>query len=425
MNILMMTNTYLPHVGGVARSVEAFKCAYQDQGHRVLIVAPEFEGLPVHEEDVIRVPAIQRFNGSDFSVALQMPATLSAAVERFNADLVHSHHPFLLGMAALRVAHKNDLPLVYTNHTMYERYTHYVPGDSPAMQRFVIELTVRYANMSDHVFAPSASLIKILRKRGVTQPITELPTGVNLSSFAEGSGSGFKAAMDIPVDAFLVGHVGRLAPEKNLTFLATAISEFLSRQSNAHFLVVGDGPLRKEIINIFGEKGVGGRLHFSGSLNQPLLASAYQAMDVFAFASGSETQGMVLTEAMAAGVPVVAIDAPGVREVVEDRLNGRLLASESLEDFIDALDWVAALEGRSIVELNAAARRTAAQFSMPIVASRALSIYESLCLQNHLERDADFTQLAQLRRLIEAEFDILVGMAGAAGAALGGDTAGT
>src|SRR5215210_410185 len=114
MRIVLMTNTYYPHVGGVARSVESFAKALRGRGHGVMVVAPEFPGMPEHETDVVRVPAIQRFNGSDFSVRLPLPGLLDEPLERFQPDLVHAHHPFLLGDSALRVASGRGLPLVFT-----------------------------------------------------------------------------------------------------------------------------------------------------------------------------------------------------------------------------------------------------------------------------------------------------------------------
>jgi glycosyltransferase involved in cell wall biosynthesis len=158
--------------------------------------------------------------------------------------------------------------------------------------------------------------------------------------------------------------LGRLAPEKNLEFLAEVLTTFLKTERRAHFLVVGRGPSERAIQKIFSGKGMADRLHSIGILDNPLLASAYRAMDVFAFASKSETQGMVLTEAMAAGVPVVALDAPGAREVVEDHHNGRLLHSETLEEFSSALQWVASLPPEQMQLLKQGAKGTATAFSM-------------------------------------------------------------
>lgn len=411
MNILMMTNTFAPHVGGVARSAESFAAEYRRHGHRVLVVAPEFDDMPENETDVFRIPAIQKFNGSDFSVALPLSASLGAAVERFKPEVVHSHHPFLLGATALRVARAHGLPLVFTHHTMYERYTHYVPGDSEALRRFVVELSTSYANLCDHVFAPSESVAEVLRRRGVRVPVTVVPTGVDLARFAQGSGPGLRAAMGIPNDAFLVGHVGRLAAEKNLDFLAHAAGGLLARRPEARFLLVGKGPAEKSVAKTLGRLGVADRLHAAGILTGPLLASAYRAMDVFAFASTSETQGMVLTEAMAAGVPVVALDAPGAREVVRDRENGRLLSAQDAATFVDALEWVAELDPAAREAMHRAVADTAAAFAMERCADRALSIYDGLAAGRAEAGHDAYNSWTGAMRMIRAEWDLLRGIA--------------
>jgi glycosyltransferase involved in cell wall biosynthesis len=325
MNILILTNTFTPHVGGVARSVEAVTAEYRQRGHRVRVVAPEFPDMQQDEVDVVRISAIQNFNASDFSVALPIHADLGATLDAFQPDIVHAQHPFLLGMTALRIARYRQLPLIFTHHTLYEQYTHYVPGDSPALKRFAIELATRYANLCDLVFAPSESIQALLQERGVVTPIKVVPTGVQLENFAQGDGRVVREQLRIPKDAFVVGHLGRLAPEKNLEFLAQAVADFVGSHPDAHFLVIGAGPSEDSMRAIFARAGIAARLHIAGILQQQQLADALHAMDVFAFASQSETQGMVLTEAMAAGLPVVVLDAPGAREVVKDQQNGRLL----------------------------------------------------------------------------------------------------
>lgn len=414
MNILMMTNTFTPHVGGVARSVEVFTVEYRKRGHRVLVVAPEYENMPENEIDVIRIPAIQRFNGSDFSVILSTPGYLTEAIEEFKPNIVHSHHPFLIGVTAFRLARKYELPIVFTHHTMYEQYTHYVPGDSETLKRFVIKLSTSYSNLCDQVFAPSESVASVLGDRGVFAPIDVVPTGVNLEQFARGNGPGFRAAMDIPQDAIVVGHVGRLAPEKNLEFLAKALVAFFKSESRAHFLVVGGGPSSKAIRQIFFREKMAGRLHMAGVLDHPLLTSAYRAMDMFVFASKSETQGMVLIEAMAARVPVVAMDAPGVREVVVDQHNGKLLHSETVEEYLSALQWVASLSPAQLQQLMDRAKNTARAFSIERSADEALALYEHLLEKKFVHRRPEYNVWTTVLRMIKAEWDVLKGVAGAA-----------
>jgi glycosyltransferase involved in cell wall biosynthesis len=419
MNIALLTNTFTPHVGGVARSVEAFAEAYRELGHRVMVVAPEFEDAPEHETDVFRVPAIQYFNGSDFSVVLPVPSGLSDAIDEFKPDIIHSQHPFLLGMTAVRIARRLDLPLVFTHHTLYEQYTHYVPGDSPAMKRFVIELSTRYANLADQVFAPSQSIRDMLIERGVTSPVLVVPTGVTVERFAHGNGREFRMKRQIPEDAFVVGHMGRLAPEKNLAFLARSVAAFMKGHREALFLLVGDGPSQEEVRQIFADAGLGDRLHMCGVLENEDLADALNAMNVFAFASKSETQGMVLTEAMAAGLPVVALDAPGVREVVADGDNGRMIREESCEAFAGALQWVHARSRDEAEALVAAARATAEAFSMTASARKALGAYEKLQPGHAVRTDEAEIGWDRVRARIKAEWDILTTVAHAGDEALG------
>lgn len=418
MNILMMTNTFTPHTGGVARSVESFTDEYRRRGHRVLVMAPTFEGRPEHEQDVVRIPALQKFNGSDFSVRLPLPGFLFPELDRFKPDIVHAHHPFLLGDTALRVAALKNAPLVFTHHTMYEQYTHYVPGDSPALKRFVIELSTGYANLCDAVIAPSETIAAVLRRRGVTPRIEVIPTGVNIDRFARGDGAAFRSSRSIPREACVIGYVGRLAPEKNLGFLARAAAAFVSGDRHRHFLTVGVGPSADEIGETFRRAGMIDRLHVAGILSPGELANAYHAIDLFAFASQSETQGMVLTEAMAAGVPVLAVDAPGVREVVRDGLNGILLPKEDLKGFVSALTAWAGMPPEQRERLREGARKTAERFSMEQTSTQALDLYAAVLRRERQDRSAEKNPWLSALQMIEAEWEIWVNRAHAARAAL-------
>lgn len=418
MNLLMVTNTYAPFVGGVARSVESFTEEFRRLGHRVMVVAPAFHDAPGNETDVVRIPAIEKFNGSDFSLGLPIPGFLFSALEEFRPDVVHSHHPYLLGDTALRISALRNAPLVFTHHTMYEKFTHYVPGDSPKLQRFVVELSTGYANLCDRVIAPSGSTEKILEVRGVETAIDVIPTGVDIERFRPGDGTGFRASTGIPEGAFMVGYVGRLSPEKNLGFLVEAVTAFLAAVDCARFLIVGAGPSEREVRERFERCGMTGRLHFAGILRGKDLVDAYHAMDVFAFASQSETQGMVLTEAMASGVPVVAVDAPGVREVVINGRNGFLLPEMRVNSFSETLSRAAGLSTGDRNAMRGAARETAQCFSIQRCAEKTLRLYESLRAVRLRSRETRSILWASARRMFGREWELWVNRAHAAGAAL-------
>lgn len=418
MNILMATNTYLPHVGGVARSVQGFAAEFRRRGHRVVIVAPIFEGIHGREADVVRIPAVQNFNGSDFSVPMPLSVKVISALKSFVPQVVHSHHPFLLGDTALRVSATREIPVVFTHHTMYEKYTHYVPGDSPRLKRFVLDLVTGYCNLCDAVIAPSETVAEKILRRGVTVPVTVIPTGVNREVFSSGDGHAFRERAGIPRDAFLVGHVGRLAPEKNLAFLAESVVRFLLRDRRARFFLAGEGPMKKEIERMFAARGLAERFHSRGVMGHPELASAYRGMDVFAFTSRTETQGMVLTEAMAAGTPVVALDGSGVREVVRDGENGRLLPREDPERFADALAWIAGLSLEERRRLGEGIARTADEFSMPRTAAKTLALYESLIRFKPARKTIEPSLWTSARKFAGEEWKIVRNIAHAAGVAV-------
>ncbi|MBD3392981.1 MAG: glycosyltransferase [Chitinivibrionales bacterium] len=418
MNILMMTNTYEPFVGGVERSIQMFSDEYRKRGHRVIIVAPTFEGMPDRERDVVRVPALQKFNGTDFSVQLPVPGVLNRALEDVTPDIVHSHHPYLVGDTALRLAAKHDVPLVFTFHTFYERYTHYVPLDSPGMKRFVISLATGYANLCNRIFAPSESVATELVRRGVASTIDVVPTGVDTGSFASGDATGFREGLNLPPEAFVIGFVSRLAPEKNIAFLTRCVGEFMQKDDDAYFVVIGKGPSRQNMLKALSEFGVHERVRAPGTLEGHGLVDAYHAMDVFAFASTTETQGMVVTESLAAGVPVVAVDAPGVRDVVRNGKDG-ILVAEKEKPFIQALRGIRDMSEDAREEMRARGRQRARQFDMSASAGKALTVYRHLHSTHARFPRANDEPLRDALRLVKAEWDVLANMTRATGAAFG------
>ncbi len=376
MRIVMMTNTYFPIVGGLEQSVYSFSQEFRRLGHEVLIVTPTFQGMPIEEPGVIRIPAFQKFSGSIFSVNFPASRLLTHLMEEFAPDIVHSHCPFFMGDFALRLSRQHAIPLIFTYHCMFEQYVHDWPVQNEGVKRFIVKLAAGYANMVDRVIVPTESVQEILLKRGVKTPMSVIPTGVDVAHFSKGDGKAFRQKNQIPLEAKVIGHAGRLAPEKNLDFLINCMVEALKKDPKIHALIVGKGPAEKMIQDTFKEAGLKDRLHLVGVLHYQELVDAYFAMDLFAFASLSETQGIVLIEAMAAGVPVVALDAPGARDVVEDRKNGRLLDQMDQQSYADALLSVLNSSPEESKIMEEAARVTAQKYTINISAKHMLEIYE-------------------------------------------------
>ncbi|HTL48586.1 MAG TPA: glycosyltransferase [Verrucomicrobiae bacterium] len=415
MNILMMSNTYFPITGGLEKSIQSFARQFRKMGHKVLIAAPEYPGVSKKEYGVARIPAIQNFKGTDFSVNLPIPGIVEKFIEVFRPDIIHAHHPFFMGDMAMRVAGQYNIPLVFTYHIMFEQYTDYFPLNSETGKNFVIELATGYANLCDHVIVPSESVREMLIERKVKTPVWVVPTGVDTKAFRKGDRAGMRRRLKIPKDAFTAGYTGRVSPEKNLEYLGRAVSLFLKRQKNARFLVVGKGSYSEPLEKLFRGQGVLDRVHFAGVLRGRKLVDAYHAMDAFAFASQSETQGMVVTEAMAAGLPVAALDGPGVREVVKNRANGRLLpAGARPESFVKALEGLMREKDES---MRAAALATAESFSMENCALKALHAYQSVKTRRRFSKRIHRPWETVMNR-IKTEWEMLANLGKAAGTAL-------
>lgn len=398
----MFTNTYLPMVGGVSISIHQFAEALRARGNEVLIVAPEFDGQAEDEDQVIRVSALRNFNDSSFSVPLPFNLDLGTTIHDFAPDIIHAHHPFFLGDTALRIAGTLACPIVTTHHTHYGHYLHYISGEADWLAEFVDQLCIQHANVCDAVIAPSTAVEAELKEGGVTVPIHVIPTGIDLARYQVGDRTALRKQHGFTADDVVLGHVGRLAPEKNLSFLCKAFCRAMQDHPETKCLIVGDGSSREEMETIFKSEGMTDRVVFTGTLSGDELYGAYHAMDVFGFASHSETQGIVVAEAMAAGAPVVALSAPGVDDVVRDEVNGRLLQEEDEAQFAEAITWVIeAGEG-----LRQSVPDTVTDFSTEATTDRLVALYEEAIGRGERTYDLENSEWDSWGRRLQAEWDV-------------------
>jgi glycosyltransferase involved in cell wall biosynthesis len=404
MNIMMMSNVYFPFVGGVSRSVETLTIELRNLGHRVLVVTPDFEQTPAIEHDIIRVPAIHHFNGSDFSIQIPLPGVLHAAMKDFKPDIIHSHHPFMLGYTAIRVSAEYETPVVFTHHTFYEMYTHYVRKNSSLLKVFIKTLATEYANLCNLVLAPSKSVAETLRQRGVLSPVRILPTGIDIGAFRSGHGDTFRNKYSIPKNSTVFGFVSRIAQEKNIQFLSNAVKNVMIDNQQVFFLVVGDGPSLPSLKKFFISNGLSNRLILTGVLHDQELIDAYHAMDLFVFASKTETQGLVLVEAMASGVPVIAVHGPAIDDILVDYVNGRLVAENNM-NFKNACAWFLNLDIYKKGHLKKAAIESAKIFSKENYGICVLNEYKKLLDNKTVTKSK--TPWQKLKHTSAVEFELL------------------
>lgn len=325
MRVGIFTNNYLPLRGGVTTAVETLSEGLKARGHCAWIFAPRFPGPSADPPEIFRVPSLPAFTYPEFSLAIPWSRRLARIVDKLDLEIFHAQHPFLLGRAAERLARARGRPLVLTYHTHYEKYAHYVPLHQRLVERLAVSWSARFANRSDLVIAPSNAVRAELQRRGVARPIEVVPTGVPLHRFAPGDRSRARAVLGLPPADLILLYVGRLDREKSVELLLDAFPLVVDALPGARFLLVGQGTQGEKLRARARAVPAGERVSFLGGKPRDTLPDYYRAADLFWFASQTETQGLVLAEAHACGLPAVAVRAPGVEEVVSDGETGLLV----------------------------------------------------------------------------------------------------
>jgi glycosyltransferase involved in cell wall biosynthesis len=400
--VAFFTHPFAPIVGGIESSVATFAEDLRALGHEVLIVTSTRGTSSASEPGLLRTsPLADRDRLSPASDRDR----LFPALDAFGPDLIHVHQPFLLGRRAQDYATSRGLPLVFTHHTLYHREedrSHL--GEFAVLESAARELAIAFSARCDAVVAPTGSIAGLLRDQGVSGAIAVVPTGIDTARFALGDGARFRKRHGIPAGAFVVGHLGRLVPAKRIAFLIESIVAFLAGAPGAVALICGEGEMAAPLAEAFAIAGLSDRLHLLGRLDEGEIADAYAAMDVFAFASLTDTQGLVLAEAMAAGVPVLALRATGPQDLVVDGLSGRLLEpSATPAEFARAL--AAFRDGPDRLRFAAEARRRSLDYDRRTCAEALLAVYdEASATSRDRTPDPRDRDLAALHERVEREW---------------------
>ena len=337
LRILMLSDVYFPRVNGVSTSIASFRGALERRGHSVTLICPDYPVGQVDEPGVIRI----RSRGvpgdpEDRMMRYREVTSLAPHLAAGAFDLIHVHTPFVAHYAGIRLGRRLGIPVVATYHTLFEEYLHhYVRWLPSAWLRLAARrLSVHQCHQLDALVAPSRAMQESLARYGVTTPMAVIPTGLALETFTRPRDPGdFRARYDLPDNARLLLYVGRAASEKNIGFLIEMLPRVLAEYPDTRLVITGEGPAQEALARQAREQGMSGAVLFLGYLDRdgPLQA-AYRAADAFVFASRTETQGLVLLEAMALGTPVVSTAVMGTRDVLVEG-EGCLIAEEDLDDF--------------------------------------------------------------------------------------------
>ncbi|MFA9438710.1 glycosyltransferase [Uliginosibacterium sp. sgz301328] len=381
MHVLMISDVFFPRINGVSTSIETFRAELHAQGVRTSLLAPAYPAEDDHD-DVIRIesrylPMDPEDRMMKRGAIRQWLAAHRKGTERF--DLVHIQTPFVAHYAGLEIARTLGVPAVATYHTYFEEYLHhYVPFLPEGWMRGAARRFSRsQCNALDAVIVPSRAMADTLAAYGVERPVHILPTGLPNDRFGGGDGDDFRTRYRIEPNRPLLLFVGRVAHEKNIAFLIEVMGKLRASHPEALLLVTGEGPALGALREQVTSAGLTAQVRFLGYLDRRHeLADCYRAADVFVFASRTETQGLVLLEAMAQGKPVVALSVMGTRDILEGA-PGAMVAPDDVRGFAECVRGL--LESPVLrQEMGEQARQYAHRWRADEMARRMAQLYESM-----------------------------------------------
>lgn len=368
LRVLFVTNNYLPYSGGVVHSINTSAQALRALGHQVYIVTLDF-GSPCNDTFVIRLKCPIKFRYKKNAMAIPWRAykQLQEQIAALKPDIVHTHHPFLLGQVACRIAQKRGIPTVFTYHTLYEEYAHYVPLPGMITRSLIRSIVHRYCSTVDGIIAPSEPIQEYLYDQAIDRPITVIPSSIR-SPFLY---TNFPNKQRQEHEPFRLLVVSRFVPEKNLEALLQVCATL---DDNFTLLLAGYGYAYEQLqhyayttLSLSPDK-----VKFVCNPDQEKLVKLYAEADIFLFSSHTDTQGLVLAEAMAAGTPVIAFDGPGQRAIIQQGVNGFVVGNK--EHMRETIMLVA--QNKSLLcSLQYNAWKTAQCYTPHVMAEKLMGLY--------------------------------------------------
>ncbi|GAB4279315.1 MAG: glycosyltransferase family 4 protein [Candidatus Promineifilaceae bacterium] len=373
LHIAHFTNTYLPVTNGVVRSVHSFRRAQTALGHNVFVFAQDAPKYEDEEPFIFRYPS---FNVPirNYPVTIPVSPFIDWVLPILKPDVIHAHHPAPIGTAASDKAEKLNIPLVFTHHTRYQEYAQYMGIPTELAVRLLERLLADYMQKCQHVIVPSESIRRLLEETyGIVERVSVVPTGIDLRPYQLADGTHIRQSRGWSAQTKVIISVGRLVEEKNFATLIRAFAQAHARVPKTLLVLIGDGPQQKSLQKLSQELNIQDAVVFLGRVPYEQVPAHLKAADLFAFASVTETQGLVTMEAMAAGLPVTAVDATGTSDIVQHGKNG-LLCPNLPEALAEIMEQVLVDEALA-AQLREKARETAVNFEISATALRTISVY--------------------------------------------------
>ena len=403
MHIAFYTNAYYPVISGVVRSVSEFRKALSELGNIVFVFAQHADDYEDTEPFIFRYPSINLTWPVDVPASIPISPFIDQLLPPLKLDVIHAHHPILLGQAAAHKAADLDLPLVFTYHTQYREYTHYIPIPQERIQEFLQGAVQNwlhdFMSRCQHIVVPSESMLEnLIEEYGLEGQYSVIPTGIDIRYYQQADGRELRQRKGWGNDKVMIS-VGRLAQEKNWKTLITACAQVLNQLKNVRLVLIGDGPERKSLENLVTELGIASKVEFVGKLPFDEIPTYLKAADLFVFASVTETQGIVTMEAIASGLPVVAVDATGTSDALDHGVQG-LLTDNDPNALAHAIHRVLSEEGL-LEHFSLAAQEKAQSFDIFGQAKKLISAYEQAIQAKQTGQTVKITREKKALKLID------------------------
>lgn len=379
MNIAIFTNNYLPNPYGVSTSVEGFRKDLIKKGHQVYIFAPHWEGDYKDDKNIFRYPSINMKTKVPFSLVVPYSNNINKIIEELDIDLIHAQHPNLLGYVAKNWSLKKNVPLVFTWHTLYDKYAHYTPvvPDSIA-GNWALKNAIGFAEECNHIIAPTQSIKDFILSQEIeNKNISVVPSGVDEKLFADADKIKVREKYNIKDDQIVLTSISRLTEEKNVIFLAESVVKVLKDNEKVVFIYGGEGDLKNDLKDIFMMADVADRVFLPGKIEREDVKNYLSAGDIFVYASTSETQGTIVTENMYMGKPIVAVEASGVKDVVINKKTG-ILTDENEDVFAEAVNNLIRKKDLRKEMGNSAKKEALKNYTTDACGDKLIKVYEKV-----------------------------------------------
>ncbi|PIP74759.1 MAG: glycosyltransferase family 4 protein [Candidatus Levybacteria bacterium CG_4_9_14_3_um_filter_35_16] len=375
MKIGFFTDGYKPQINGVAISVEECAKALAKRGHEVYIIAPSYPNLK-KEKNVFRLRSITVHKKFNIRAALVNPGTEVYKILRQDFDIIHGHTGGPISMAGIEFAKLKKIPYVFTYHTFWDKYVHYFLRGKVITPRMVRLISRVLIGRCSTVIAPTQKVKEELISYGVKKPIFVIPNCIDLKKFKTEAKGFLRKKFKLAKQDKIILFVGRLGKEKSIDFLVSAFSLINKTCKNTKLVIVGNGPEKENLQYLAKKLELSDKVLFAGEISYDILPKVYGDADMFVFASTTETQGMVIMEAMASGLPIVAVRDGAIRSMIGNKINGILVKKDEQKFAKQVINLLKNKKLREKLSVNA--KKRVAKFSEEKTVEKLEKLYQQV-----------------------------------------------